>query len=276
METLLSIGDFARMTFLSVKSLRHYHDLGLLPPAAIDPASGYRRYDLSQVPTAQVIRRLRELGMPLEELKVVLQAPDVQARNDAIIAHLRRMEHELQRTQATVASLRNLLEHGPTPITVEFRAVGTTNAIAIREHVALDDLPTWLSAAFSELHSVLKIGGVQRVGADGGLYPSELFANEHSDVVAFIPIQGSIDRIGRVENFVLPATEYAVALHHGSFDNLDQTFAALGKLVAERAIGVAGPMRENYLVGMLESPDEAQQRTEICWPIFLTTTGEQP
>src|SRR3954468_13314782 len=100
--TLLGIGDFSRMTFLSVKALRHYHDLGLLPPAKIDPESGYRRYDLTQVPTAQVIRRLRELGMPLEDVRAVIEAPDVPARNAAISAHLRRMEGELERTRATV------------------------------------------------------------------------------------------------------------------------------------------------------------------------------
>ncbi len=64
MGTLLSIGDFARMTLLSVKMLRHYHELDLLPPAAIDPDSGYRLSDAAQVPTAQVIRRFRDLGMP--------------------------------------------------------------------------------------------------------------------------------------------------------------------------------------------------------------------
>jgi effector-binding domain-containing protein len=72
----------------------------------------------------------------------------------------------------------------------------------------------------------------------------------------------------------MPAAEYAVALHPGSFDNSDQTFAALGALVAERAIGVKGPYRENYPVSWLDTSDETQQRTEICWPIFLTRPGE--
>src|ERR1700742_2941359 len=101
MAILLSIGDFSRMTFLSVKALRHYHDVGLLAPAEIDPATGYRRYALSQVPTAQVIRRLRELGMSLDDVRLVMNAPDVGARNMTITTHLRRMEGELERTRAT-------------------------------------------------------------------------------------------------------------------------------------------------------------------------------
>src|SRR6476659_5888400 len=50
-----------------MKALRHYHEVDLLVPASIDAESGYREYGISQVPTAQVIRRLRDLGMPLDK-----------------------------------------------------------------------------------------------------------------------------------------------------------------------------------------------------------------
>lgn len=63
-SALLSIGEFATVTHLSVKTLRHYHDEGLLEPERIDPHSGYRYYSTAQVPTAQVIRRFRDLDMP--------------------------------------------------------------------------------------------------------------------------------------------------------------------------------------------------------------------
>ena len=56
MEPTLTIGDFSRATHLSVKMLRHYHDIGLLEPAVVDPDTGYRRYGTRQIATAQVIR----------------------------------------------------------------------------------------------------------------------------------------------------------------------------------------------------------------------------
>ena len=71
------LGEFSRMTYLSVKALRHYHDVGLLEPAEIDPSSGYRHYTADQVATAQAIRRFRDLDMPLEQVREVLQAPDL-------------------------------------------------------------------------------------------------------------------------------------------------------------------------------------------------------
>ena len=72
----LAIGDFSRATHLSVKMLRHYHEIGLLEPADVDPDTGYRRYATAQIGTAQVIRRFRDLDMPLEEIHAVLTAPD--------------------------------------------------------------------------------------------------------------------------------------------------------------------------------------------------------
>jgi len=165
--TLLGIGDFSRMTFLSVKTLRHYHEVGLLLPAEVDGASGYRRYAVEQVSTAQVIRRLRELGMSLDEVRGVIEAPDVAARNAAISAHLRRMEGELDRTRTTVKALRLLLdEKSPPSLAVEFRAVGPSPSLALRARIAYDDAFEWLDDAFAELRSALE---GQRAGPDAAL-----------------------------------------------------------------------------------------------------------
>jgi hypothetical protein len=61
--TLLSIGEFAQLTHLSIRTLRRYHDTGLLAPARVDDATGYRYYQAEQIPAAQVIHRLRELDL---------------------------------------------------------------------------------------------------------------------------------------------------------------------------------------------------------------------
>lgn len=260
------------MTFLSVKALRHYHEVGLLPPAEIDSQSGYRRYELAQVPQAQAIRRLRELGMPLEQVRVVIEASDVDARNSAISAHLRRMEGELERTRDTVRSLRMLLdEDAPPAIAVEYRLIEPMETFALRKETAYAEMFEWLEAAFADLRSALVRTGTCRVGADAALFSSELLEEEYGEIVALIPVEAAAEAAGRVELLRLPAVEYAIAVHHGSIENLDRTYAALGAVVAERAIGVQGPIREDYLVGALEAPNETDHRTEICWPVFQTS-----
>lgn len=281
----LPIGDFAKMTYLSIKALRHYHDIGLLVPADIDAETGYRRYRPDQVPAAQVIRRLRDLGMPLGDIGAVLAAPDPAARNAGIGDHLRRMEKQLERTQATVASLRRLLEESPADVAVTYRATDPERVLALGAEVTMDDSGQWWSDALDALHVVLADSALLRSGADGALYSPEYFQAGVGEVTAFIPVAGqpggvrppmrARDLPGRVPHPVrvldLPGAELAVAVHRGPYDDLDTTYGALGTFVAERAIGVDGPIRENYLVSPYDTPDEARHITEVCWPVFLTT-----
>ena len=275
MQVRLPIGDFAKMTHLSVKALRHYHDVGVLEPAQVDQWSGYRFYDPEQIPVAQVIRRFRELGMPLEEVKAVLQAPDVGSRNDVIVAHLERMESQLAQTQAVVASLRSLLERPAPVVAVEYRSVGRARALAVRDVVTEAEVEDWWVAAFTELYAALAAAGIAPAGPGGALYASELFEVEKGEVVAFVPVPGegvpAFAGAGRAAVIDVPAAELAVALHQGAFADLDRTYGALGTYVAERELGVEGPIREYYLVAPWDTDDEAAHRTEVGWPIFQTT-----
>ena len=273
MHVLVTIGDFSRMTHLSVKALRHYHDVGLLEPSQVDLSSGYRLYDASQVPLAQVIRRFRDLGMPLEEVKAVLDAPDVDSRNQVVVAHLERMESQLSETQSTVASLRALLERPASPVAVEYRSVPLMATLAISEPVTVGELDAWWVGAFEELYRVLRAAGVEPAGPGGALYPNELFELEEGDVVVFVPVTGEVATTGRAAPFDIPAAELAIAVHEGPFADLDRTYGALGTYVAERELGVEGPIREHYLVAYSDTEDESLHRTEVCWPVFHTTTA---
>jgi DNA-binding transcriptional MerR regulator len=269
MTARLSIGDFSRMSYLSVKTLRHYHETGLLEPAEVDPENGYRRYDTSQVQTAQVIRRFRELGMPIDEVKAVLRAPDVQTRNRIVSAHLERMESQLEETRRTVGALRRLLETPQAPIPVEFRSVRPLEALAMTERVKMSEAEQWWSDAFAELYGALAAAGLAPSGPPGALYAGDFFEDEHGDITAFVPVAASPGRRGPRRSEI-PGGEFAVAVHHGSFADLDRAYAALGAFVAERAIGLDAPIREHYLVSPLDTGDERAHRTEVCWPVFRT------
>lgn len=97
---MLSIGDFAQLTHLSVRTLRRYHDSGLLAPSRVDDRTGYRYYDAAQIPDAQVIHRLRELDVPLADVRRVLAASDPAERAELLATHVRRLEEQLASTRA--------------------------------------------------------------------------------------------------------------------------------------------------------------------------------
>ena len=270
MPVKLSIGDFSRMTHLTVKALRHYQEVGLLAPAAVDGETGYRSYELSQVATAQIIRRFRELGMPVEQIKGVLGAADVAERNRLIVDHLKRMETELERTQSIVASLRTILEPAPTTFAVEYRSVPAQQVAAITSTVELPNIEPWWSDSFAAIHNALRKQGVTPSGPQGGLYPTELFTDEIGEVTLFVPIS---QVMAPTENIVireLPPTEVAIAVHRGPLREADRTYAPLGAHVLGKMIAVSGAIRENYIVTEDDTVDDGRLVTEICWPIFRT------
>lgn len=271
MQTLVTIGEFSRLSHLTVTTLRHYHEVGLLTPAQIDP-SGYRRYGVSQVQQAQLVRRLRQLDMPVPDVAAVLAAPTEQARDTAIAEHLRRMEETLGRTTQVVASLRALLQTPDQPLDVEYRSVPATTVIGIGEQVARSDVGSWCAAAFPELYMALAFAGADPAGPGGATYDEQFFESDLGEVTAFVPVINAVDTIGRVESISLPAGRFAAAVHSGGFDEIDRTYGRLGSLVAEHDVAQELPIREHYLIGPNHTPDPQQWRTEIWWPIEPAAT----
>lgn len=273
MSGLLTIGDFSRATFLSVKTLRHYHRVGLLEPSDIDPVTGYRRYMSDQIPTAQVIRRFRDLDMPLEDIGSVLRAPDQTTRSQLIAAHLTRLEQSLAETQRAVISLRDLLDHPSPSAVIEHRRVPATPAAAVTATLPVGDLAAWYQGAVGEILATLSAQSVGSSGPPGGIYANELFFEERGEATLFVPVTGEVRPVGRVRSFVAPPVELAVIMHVGSHGDVDRSYGALATYVSEHALAVDGPIREYYLVGRHDTGDEQTWRTEIGWPIFDTTSG---
>jgi DNA-binding transcriptional MerR regulator len=263
------IGEFSRMTHLSIKTLRHYHDVDLLAPDAIDPSTGYRYYAISQIRAAQVIRRLRALGVPVDEVRSILAATDPESRERVISAHLERLERQLERTTAAVASVRALLDRSNVPLQIDHRTVPATHALAISERVRHDEgILAWWRAAFTEIRDAIRALGVEPAGPAGGLYHTELFSQEEGDATVFIPVREGTRTVGRAAPIVVPAAELAVTLHAGSHDDIDRAYGALGTYVQAHEIGIDGPVREFYLVDRFQTDAAAEWRTEIGWPIF--------
>jgi effector-binding domain-containing protein len=91
----------------------------------------------------------------------------------------------------------------------------------------------------------------------GALYSMALFSEEVGEATVFVPVDGPVRTAGRVRVVQVPAADVAVVVHSGTERGEDQSYGELGTFVAERGIGVAGPVREYYLDGAIE----------ICWPV---------
>jgi DNA-binding transcriptional MerR regulator len=261
MTASVSIGEFSRLTHLTVKTLRHYHELGLLVPAQVDGHTGYRRYGTGQVHEALLIGRLRGLDLPLAEIGRLLAAPDPTERNAVLAEHLRRMERELDRTRGVVASLRELLAPTPAPL-VQYRTLPELTVVTVGERVRLDEIEAWCAAAFRRLRVML--GATRPAGPAGATYADEFFTEGIGEVVAFVPVPPEAP--GRPDR--LPGGRFAVTVHAGPYAELDRSYAALGAHVAQRAAAAPGPIREIYLTPPERAANPTDLRTQVCWPVI--------
>ena len=106
---LLSIGRLASISGLPVSALRFYDGAGVLPPSVVDPSSGYRFYQPSQVVQARLVAHLRRVGLPLDDIRTILADP---ARAGSILtAHLGRLEAGLADARREISIVHHMLEN---------------------------------------------------------------------------------------------------------------------------------------------------------------------
>jgi DNA-binding transcriptional MerR regulator/effector-binding domain-containing protein len=263
----LSIGAFSRLTHLSIKTLRYYHEVGLLEPAVVDPDSGYRYYRPGQAHSAQLVRRFRDLGLPVADVKAVLAAPDLTARDAILAGHLDRMREQLRQTEAAVDSLRRMLEGGTTAVTIEERVLDGGPTISVAADVTRENVASWWWDALAGLRAAAAAAGLQQTGPVGGLFDDELFTQDAGHARVYLPVRDSAALDGMDTRWELPAGRFAVALHAGPHSDVDRTYAALGTYAAAHGRDGTGPVRERYLADPLDTPDRGEWRTEVCWPL---------
>lgn len=265
-EGLLPIGSFARAASLSIGTLRHYHDAGLLTPVRIDPGSGYRYYSAAQLVDAEVIRRLRELDVPIPEVRRVLTARDERVTRQMVREHEERMQQRLREAEATIADLQRIAG-APLALLadrVQLRTLPDLAAVARTGTVPLAGLGDFLAHAYAALGALCQDTGLQVCGPPGATYPGEDWDVTRVRVTAYLPVVGSA---APPERIVLLGGRFAVATHAGSFEDIGDTYRGIGAWLAQHGWAAGSDIRESYLVGPDEAATPADHRTEIAWPL---------
>ena len=264
----MSIGNFSRASFLSVKALRAYHEGGLLVPARVDPATGYRIYHAAQLIDAAVIHRLRSLDLPLKQIREILDARDPAVTAKILDEHRRAKESELDAITRIVSQLQADADVPAAHTPVHERDEPHQHTLAFRGAARLDEFSAFLGHAYATLGEVLVSSLAVPTGAAGALYANELADDGPEEIEAYIPIQSpvTVDH-PTVVLAELPAERVAVLVHHGPYETIEDSYRRLGAWVAHHAEPAGTRVREIYTVSVNDTDDPDQFRTEICWPI---------
>jgi DNA-binding transcriptional MerR regulator len=275
-DGLLPIGMFSRASSLSIKTLRAYHEAGIIVPAQVDPQTGYRAYTTDQLADASIVQRLRALDLPLQKVREVLHGRDPDLTRRILASHHVTMQARLAETERIVAELQSgVAPVTHTPVHIRFEAASDT--VRIAGEVTAAELGVWLGWAFDRLSTVLEHVGVAPAGPTAALYSAEIVDDGPEHVEAFIPVDGPFvvpDREREMSIGEVPAARVAVLVHAGDYDSLGDTYRALGAWVARNADHAGERVREWYVVGSSDVDATTSYRTEIAWPI-KSGTGEE-
>ncbi len=109
---LESIGRFSKRIGIPVSHLRHYHEVGLLRPAYVDPESGYRYYAIAQKEAAEVIGILRSIDMPVRDIQRLLADPSEANVREVLSTHRQRLEERLTQVAGRLESIDRIVKEG--------------------------------------------------------------------------------------------------------------------------------------------------------------------
>jgi DNA-binding transcriptional MerR regulator len=281
---MLTIGEFAWLSQVTVETLRHYDRLKLLKPVHLDRFTGYRYYSLAQLPRLNRILALRELGLPLKEIGRLLDQPItadeirgiLQGKRSELEAHIQETQTRLARVEA---HLRQIEMEGKMPDhEVLLKTVPAQWVASVREKMAWqgqDILGPAITHMFDEVGEHLDRQHATPAGPGIALWHESQFVHtdvnqEEIDLETALPVKGPVLESGRVKVRELAKTEVAYTVHHGDFSGLPRAKQALFAWMEDNGYRRAGPIREIYLY---HHPDHATNAdsphhiTEIQFPV---------
>jgi DNA-binding transcriptional MerR regulator len=247
----LSIGEFGRRSGLSHKALRLYELSGLLPPAAVDPVNGYRRYTVDQVERARRISVLRQLEMPLAAVAEVLAGSDDEAlrRLDLWWAE---QESRMRARRGAFEYLRTqLIETGQPAVTypVHTREVAAATVAAIRREVDQAALVPTMTECGERIRRHLRDAGAEATGEMWWVYHGLVTPDSEAPVEVCVPFTGRVDPAGEIVIRVEPAHTQAyctITRDECYFPRIMRAYDAVAAWALHAGWSPAGPGREIY------------------------------
>jgi DNA-binding transcriptional MerR regulator len=249
---LLTIGVFARRSWLSPRALRLYERQGLLAPVVVDERTGYRWYRPEQLETARLIGRLRRLQMPLAKVAEIVGAGDTQRAAALLDAYWTDEEYRMAARRELVAHLRSRLigdEGSLEMYDVQIREVPEQTVLTEQRHVRVPDLQAWIGAAMGRLQKAAAGHGDGMVGPCFIIYHGEV--NEESDgpVEMCLPIEAAEGRAVEAAVRVEPAHREAyvrIPKAQVAFPQILSAYDAVRLWTEQEGVPVVGSPREVY------------------------------
>jgi DNA-binding transcriptional MerR regulator len=264
---MLSIGEFSRVTQLSIKALRLYHEKGILVPGSVNLRSKYRYYGSRDVEKAAIVRSLRELDFSLQEIKEIVSG----CQDDAQIqAHVQNKITEIglaiRRYKGIQAELRLFLDS-----TKEDKMIYKTD---IESEVIPEMLLCGIrfKGKYNEVGSkfvaLFKAAGRWAAGKPFSLYYDGEYKEDDADIEACLEVKKEIRKAG-ISCRRLTGGSALTLLHYGPYEELGRSYQRLYEACRDKGLEIVLPIREQYLKGpgMIFRGNPKKYVTRLMFPV---------
>lgn len=273
---MYSIGEFSKLSGLSINTLRHYDAVRVLIPDRVNEFTGYRYYSASQLVTANKILAMKDSGFSLMEIaKIFTKIPSnafiismLEGKANELEDALKNEQERLMRLRTNIFNIKN----GGIPIMNEItiKRIEPIMVVSTRREIGKGAFQEE-SKMWETVDKFIKANKVQQTIPCMALYHNGTWdwdATKKWDIEVAEPITKKVDGTDEVNVKVLPLTEkMACIVHHGSLSSIGETYRAIANWIKQNNYSIVGPVREIYHVGEWATSNEAEYVTELQFPL---------
>ncbi|MDR3576701.1 MAG: MerR family transcriptional regulator [Anaerolineaceae bacterium] len=247
---MFKIGEFSRISQVSVKTLRYYDEIGLLKPSQTDPFSSYRYYTADQMSRLNKILALKDLGLTLEQIAQLMKEdlPPPQLRGMLRLKQIeiqQRLEEEQTRLDRVETRLRQIeTEDNMSAYEIVIKKLEPQLVCTIHDTAATysSQGPLW-----RELAIFLSKQNARACAPSLTIYYDTEYREQDIDLEVATPISVLLKSEGRVTVREMSGCTMAYLIHQGSYDTINQAYQAIITWIEANGYRISGPNREIYL-----------------------------
>lgn len=264
---MYKIGEFSRITGITVKALRYYHEEGIIEPMDVDEFTGYRLYSVDQIAIATAVRLLRDCTFTVKEIKDILisidDLEDLPYYMDEKITAIDNQIQSLDKIKKKLLVETNKQKEVTNMNTYEVneKKLGAQLVIAIRYKGAYDECGKYMGELFKNAKG-------QNQGEAFNMYYDEGY-EEVADVEVCLPMKKEVRVKGNISTKTLPEVEGISVMHIGPYDQIGGAYQALSDYASKKGYELGVPCREYYIKGpgMFFKGNPNKYVTEVFMPI---------
>ncbi len=262
---MLKIGEFSRLSHLTVKALRFYEKKGILLPASTDEWTGYRLYETAQLEEAAHVKAYRQLGLSIDEIRAIQAGADVR---QILIEKARVLNEEKSRIDSRLSIIHYMLEDREMRYQVTEKTIPEMIVYSSETVLAqYMDIMEWVPSVGEEC---LRLNPEMKC-ADPPYEFCEFLDGEYRETDVRIRHSEAVTAMGKENDRIrfrrLPAARVLSVFHKGSYDSIGEAYAYIMRYAEQNSYQASGPARECYIDGIWNKESEEEWLTEIQLPV---------